>query len=309
MRAKVSAGCLVRTVFATVRCATSSPVHPSGGYNRGTPYSIPQGQVARGEHPQSAPERETYKGMIRIKRLSFMAPVPAEKSIRSFDQDLGPAIRSVRAAPEGDKATLAARPYARWQRSDEEVTFLGALGSVDAGRSAAGRVGSTRLFRHRAGRTGGVVRRGGTGPPPSQDRVWGDDAGDLAQRLSAQGLALGCQAKTLSVDEAKTSSAELLSEYTVFLLQVGDPVLLPPVNPAGEGQQKKLQGSRWGGHEGKGGTGGRSGARHPPSRLDGFQDRRSERLGPITQRPENAAESRGSSNGTLRGMRENQWWE
>ena len=59
MTAKVSAGCLVRAVFdGEVRYLV---VHPSGGYNRGAPYSIPKGQVARGEHPQSAAERETYE--------------------------------------------------------------------------------------------------------------------------------------------------------------------------------------------------------------------------------------------------------
>ena len=59
MTANVSAGCLVRAVFdGEVRYLI---VHPSGGYNRAAPYSIPKGQVDQGEHPQSAAERETYE--------------------------------------------------------------------------------------------------------------------------------------------------------------------------------------------------------------------------------------------------------
>jgi hypothetical protein len=53
----------------------------------------------------------------------------------------------------------------------------------------------------------------------------------------------------LSVGEAKTATSELFSEYAVLLLEVGDYVLLSPVNPASESQQEKLQGSGWGLHE------------------------------------------------------------
>ena len=88
---------------------------------------------------------------------------------------------------------------------------------------------------------------------PAQDRVGGDDAGDLAKGLSAQGFALGSQATTLSGGEAKTTPFELLAEYTVLLLEAGDEVLLSPVKPAGKGQQGKLQGSRWGLREGESG--------------------------------------------------------
>ena len=45
--------------------------------------------------------------------------------------------------------------------------------------------------------------------------------------------------------------------------QLGDHVLLSPIDPAGEGQQKKLKGSRWGGHKDKRGPGARSAARDP----------------------------------------------
>ncbi len=54
---------------------------------------------------------------------------------------------------------MAARPRVRLQLQDEEVAFLGALSSVRAGGSVAGRVGSTRLFRPRGGRIRGGGRR------------------------------------------------------------------------------------------------------------------------------------------------------
>ena len=83
-----------------------------------------------------------------------------------------------------------------------------------------------------------IVLLGDELPVPAQDRVGGDDAGDLAKGPSAQGLALGGKATPLRLGEAKTPSSELLSEDTVFLLEVGDHVLVSPIDPAGEDQQE-----------------------------------------------------------------------
>ena len=54
---KTSAGCLVRAKFADgVRYLL---VHPSGGYNRRAPWSIPKGLVEPGESPEDCAVRET----------------------------------------------------------------------------------------------------------------------------------------------------------------------------------------------------------------------------------------------------------
>ena len=54
---KTSAGCLVRAVFP------DGPrfllVHPSGNYNRRSPWSIPKGELEPGEDPQACALRET----------------------------------------------------------------------------------------------------------------------------------------------------------------------------------------------------------------------------------------------------------
>ena len=44
----------------------------------------------------------------------------------------------------------------------------------------------------------------------------------------------------MSVGEAKTTPSELLSENTVLLLEVGDHILLSPVDPTGKSQEEKL---------------------------------------------------------------------
>lgn len=63
---------------------------------------------------------------------------------------------------------------------------------------------------------------------PAQNRIGGDDPRYLAQSLSAQGFVLGSEATTLSIGEAKTMPSELLSEYMVLLLEIGDDILLLP---------------------------------------------------------------------------------
>jgi 8-oxo-dGTP pyrophosphatase MutT (NUDIX family) len=57
MPVKVAAGCLVRARFA--REWRYLIVHPSGGYNRRAPYSIPKGLVEAGESAEATALRET----------------------------------------------------------------------------------------------------------------------------------------------------------------------------------------------------------------------------------------------------------
>lgn len=54
---KRAAGCLVRAVFDGEERFLI--VHPSGGYNRRAPYSIPKGEIEEGEDAEEAALRET----------------------------------------------------------------------------------------------------------------------------------------------------------------------------------------------------------------------------------------------------------
>lgn len=59
MPVKIAAGCLVRARFeAQWRYLV---VHPSGNYNRHSPYSIPKGLVEPGEAPEATALRETLE--------------------------------------------------------------------------------------------------------------------------------------------------------------------------------------------------------------------------------------------------------
>lgn len=54
---KIAAGCVVRAVFdGEIRYLV---VHPSGNYNRRSPYSIPKGLCEPGEAPEQTALRET----------------------------------------------------------------------------------------------------------------------------------------------------------------------------------------------------------------------------------------------------------
>jgi predicted NUDIX family NTP pyrophosphohydrolase len=56
---KRTAGCLVRATFDGEE--RYLVVHPSGAYNRRSPYSIPKGEIEDGEDPETAALRETQE--------------------------------------------------------------------------------------------------------------------------------------------------------------------------------------------------------------------------------------------------------
>jgi len=96
---QVSAGCLVRAVFdGEVRYLV---VHPSGYYNRRAPYSIPKGQVAAGEDPREAAERETREETgIQPRIIASLGKIAYRKSRKvvigylaeALEQPAGPVI-------------------------------------------------------------------------------------------------------------------------------------------------------------------------------------------------------------------------
>ena len=77
-------------------------------------------------------------------------------------------------------------------------------------------------------------------PVPAQDRVWRDDAGNVFERLPADRLAPDGEAAAVGVGQSKTTSAELLSQDGVLLLQILNHIQLPAVDPASEEVQQTV---------------------------------------------------------------------
>ena len=76
---------------------------------------------------------------------------------------------------------------------------------------------------------------------PSHQRVRGDERRDGVERPPAQALGLRRQATTLVVRQPELPALQLLLEYPIFLDEVGDDILLMPIDPAGHGQEKQLK--------------------------------------------------------------------
>ena len=75
---------------------------------------------------------------------------------------------------------------------------------------------------------------------PGQNGVRRDDRHDLAGDFPFQGLPLYRQASAFIVGEPNPLPLEHVLQDTVLLLDVGDHVLLLPVDPASQRHKKKL---------------------------------------------------------------------
>jgi len=63
----------------------------------------------------------------------------------------------------------------------------------------------------------------------------------LEEPLSADPLGLHREPSTLLIGQPKSRPTELLSQGSVFLLEIFNYVLLVPIDPASEDQHQKLQ--------------------------------------------------------------------
>ena len=77
---------------------------------------------------------------------------------------------------------------------------------------------------------------------PAQDGVRGNDGGHLGEELPAQELSLGGQSAALGIRQAQTLATQLFLEDAVLFAEEVDDVLMPAVDPAGEGQEEELKG-------------------------------------------------------------------
>ena len=77
---------------------------------------------------------------------------------------------------------------------------------------------------------------------PSQQRVGGNDRGEVGENLPSQPLGLVGQATALVVAESQALVAELLAKNPVLLTKVVNHLQLALVHPAGDGYQEESQG-------------------------------------------------------------------
>ncbi len=75
---------------------------------------------------------------------------------------------------------------------------------------------------------------------PGQDRIGRNDRRDLLQHSWTEDLALDCEAPAFFVGEADPFALELVPENPILFLDVSDHVVLLPVDPASQSDQKKL---------------------------------------------------------------------
>jgi hypothetical protein len=76
---------------------------------------------------------------------------------------------------------------------------------------------------------------------PAEQSVRGDNGRDAVQRCSPHGLRSNRQPAALFVVEAHAPFAQLRSEDPILFDQVVDHILLPALDPPGEGGDEELQ--------------------------------------------------------------------
>ena len=77
---------------------------------------------------------------------------------------------------------------------------------------------------------------------PPENRVWGDDRGDVAQRSPAQTLAAHGQPASFIIGQLEPTSTQLPAEDPILFDQVGHRLLLLAGQPAGQSGEKKPRG-------------------------------------------------------------------
>jgi hypothetical protein len=70
---------------------------------------------------------------------------------------------------------------------------------------------------------------------PTEQGVWSDQSGGLAEPPSAEKLGFASQPDSLGVAKAPGFAAELFQENTIFFLEKFDDRLLVSIHPAGDG--------------------------------------------------------------------------
>jgi hypothetical protein len=85
---------------------------------------------------------------------------------------------------------------------------------------------------------------------PSQNRVWRDNRGHLAQRGTPETVSTHRQPTPLIIREPQPSAAQLGSQNSILFCQVPDHVLLLATEPAGVGGEEELKGGHVNNHGG-----------------------------------------------------------
>ena len=75
---------------------------------------------------------------------------------------------------------------------------------------------------------------------PSQQGIRGDDGGDLSKQLVAELLGLDCQTAALLVAQPKAPGPDLFAQDAILFAEIVDDVLLLLIEPAGEGNGRRI---------------------------------------------------------------------
>ena len=126
---KTSAGCLVRAALeGSTRYLL---VHPSGGYNRRAPWSIPKGLVEPGEAPEACAVRETFEETgIRCRIVSSLGEAVLRKSWKRIlgflaePEDPPAASRLAPASWEVDQVEFLTADEARAKIHPDQAVFI-----------------------------------------------------------------------------------------------------------------------------------------------------------------------------------------
>ncbi len=109
-------------------------VHPSGNYNRKSPWSIPKGEPEANESPEQAARRETLEETGAVARalesLGFINYTKSKKRVYCFGGEATPGTQPRCASWEVDKAEFLPIDLARELIHKDQAVFLDRLSTL-----------------------------------------------------------------------------------------------------------------------------------------------------------------------------------
>jgi predicted NUDIX family NTP pyrophosphohydrolase len=119
-------------------------VHPSGGYNRKAPWSIPKGKPETGEELEYAARRETLEetGVVappELRPFGSITYVKSRKTVHCFLGEVPPTLKAEPASWEVDRVEFLPLEKARQKIHPDQRAFLDRLAELlNGAKSQAG---------------------------------------------------------------------------------------------------------------------------------------------------------------------------
>ena len=76
---------------------------------------------------------------------------------------------------------------------------------------------------------------------PAHEGIWRGEGGKLFEVLAAQWVGQGSETAPFSIAEPQAACCELCFENAILFLEVGDDVLLRPIDPTGDRRDEHVQ--------------------------------------------------------------------